>query len=224
VFKKLLRKSRLYCALSYAYDAYAAQSHTTHDRSAYRHIGPGSEVRPRAHITHPGRVWIGERSTIMGGTFINSMGGLHVGNFVGIGMGCTIVTFNHRYRNAKTIPFDDGVFLQPVIIRDYAWIGWESAILPGVEVGEGAIVAMGSVVTPLAIVIGNPAETIGYRSKDHFEACKAAGRVMPHRVLEVHGKFDEIIALMTQKRYARELRDLGMLPADTAATPGAEDR
>ncbi len=216
--KRLLGKTRVYQALSFAYDEYAKRRHTPSDPALFRHVGAHSEIHGNVYTSFPGRIWVGEWSTVMGQVYIHAMGGVHIGNYVGIGYATVILTFNHRYRNARSIPFDDGVFLQPVIIRDFAWVGWNSTVLPGVEIGEGAIVSMGSVVTknvpPLAIVQGNPAEIIGYRSRDHFEACKAEGRVNPHRVIEAFGKFDEIIPMMTRKRYEKELRDIGLIPED----------
>jgi len=51
-----------------------------------------------------------------------------------------------------------------VIIRNDAWIGCMSIILPGVTIGEGAVVGAGSVVTkdvpPYTVVAGNPAIVI----------------------------------------------------------------
>lgn len=51
-----------------------------------------------------------------------------------------------------------------IIIHDDVWIGFNSIILKGVTIGEGAIVAAGSVVTkdvePFTIVAGNPAKFI----------------------------------------------------------------
>jgi acetyltransferase-like isoleucine patch superfamily enzyme len=53
---------------------------------------------------------------------------------------------------------------KPVRIRAKAWIGARSVILKGVDVGEGAIVAAGSIVTksvePYTIVAGNPARVV----------------------------------------------------------------
>ena len=53
---------------------------------------------------------------------------------------------------------------------DHCWIGVRAIILPGVTVGEGAIVAAGSVVAkdvaPYTIVGGNPAKVIGERTRD----------------------------------------------------------
>ena len=67
----------------------------------------------------------------------------------------------------------DGAFtarLRPVNIGDYVFIGIRALILPSVSIGNGAVVAAASVVTtdvpPFAIVSGNPAKIIGWRSKD----------------------------------------------------------
>ena len=53
----------------------------------------------------------------------------------------------------------------PVRICDKVWIGSGARLLPGVTIGEGAIVAMGAVVTrdvpPYAIAAGVPARVIG---------------------------------------------------------------
>ena len=56
---------------------------------------------------------------------------------------------------------------KPIVIGDDVWIGACSIILKGVTIGEGAVVAAGSVVTKdvdaYAIVGGNPAKLIKYR-------------------------------------------------------------
>jgi len=57
---------------------------------------------------------------------------------------------------------------QKVIIKDDVWVGYNAIILSGVEVGQGSIIAAGSVVTkdvePFSIYAGNPAKKI----KDRF--------------------------------------------------------
>lgn len=51
-----------------------------------------------------------------------------------------------------------------IVIEDWAYIGSQSLIMPGVTIGEGALVAAGSVVTksvaPRTVVGGNPAKFI----------------------------------------------------------------
>jgi len=57
--------------------------------------------------------------------------------------------------------------INSIIICDDVWVGANSVILPGVTIGEGAIIAAGSVVTknipPYAIVVGNPAKILKFR-------------------------------------------------------------
>lgn len=215
LLKRLLGDTRVYQAISHAYEESWRHRNMRYNPSQFARCGEHVQIDPRVYISHPNRVVIGDWTTIQSQTAFHTMGGLHLGSYVGIGFRVMMLTFQHRYRNARTIPYDDGVFLQPVLVRDYAWIGWGSLVLPGVEIGEGAIVGMGSVVTqdvpPLAIVIGNPANVVGSRSPEHFARCKEEGRVNPHRILEVYGRFDEIIPLMTRKRYERELREMGMI-------------
>jgi len=58
-----------------------------------------------------------------------------------------------------------------VVIGDRVWIGYRAIVLPGVTIGEGAVVGAGAVVTkdvePYEIVAGNPARKIGSRSLEN---------------------------------------------------------
>jgi acetyltransferase-like isoleucine patch superfamily enzyme len=65
----------------------------------------------------------------------------------------------------ETCAFNDR--LENIIISDNVWIGFRAIILPGITIGEGAIVAAGALVTknvaPYSIVAGVPARHIRYR-------------------------------------------------------------
>jgi galactoside O-acetyltransferase len=56
------------------------------------------------------------------------------------------------------------VFISDVTICDKVWVGWAVTILPGVTIGEGAVLAANSVVTksvqPYTLVAGNPARYV----------------------------------------------------------------
>lgn len=210
--RSIFGRARWYQALSFAHDQWALQQRVNPKSKDLRSCGPNTVLHPRVFVTHPSRVCIGDWTTIYNETYLHSEGGVHIGDYVGIGCRVTVLTFNHHYRNAETVPFDNKIFQQPVIIRDFAWIGWNCCILPGVEIGEGAIVGMGSVVTknvpPFAIMLGNPAEVIGQRSREHYERCRNQGKVIPHRI---DAKVIEYaIPMMTRRRYEAELRDLGL--------------
>ena len=72
----------------------------------------------------------------------------------GVGIGCTVLT--HSYMGIDKMTFVFG----PVKICRYARVGAHCVILPGVTIGEGAVVAAGSVVAedvpPYAFVAGAP--------------------------------------------------------------------
>ena len=70
---------------------------------------------------------------------------------------------------------DFGTWAGPVRIEPYAWLGFPSTVLPGVTVGEGAVVAAGAVLTkngaPNAIVGDVPAVVLGERNRDLDYRC-----------------------------------------------------
>jgi len=79
----------------------------------------------------------------------------------GVWIGPNVVVTNARYPNTP----DTKDNLQGAIFRKGCVIGANSTILPGVEIGEGALIGAGSVVTKNvaagAIVVGNPAKQKG---------------------------------------------------------------
>ena len=213
--KKIFNLKLWFQFLRYAFDEFLRHQSRMDRINSLRYRGENTKIETKVSITHPSRMRIGKWCTIQTNTLLATMGGLYIGDYVGIGYNTTITTFNHNYRKSKSIPYDNKVFLQPVVIRNYAWIGWDVKITPGIEIGEGAIISMGSVVTkdvpPRAIVLGNPAKIIGYRSEEHFEQCKSEGHVNSVRILQEFGKFEEIIPMMVKRRYSTELRELGIL-------------
>jgi acetyltransferase-like isoleucine patch superfamily enzyme len=82
---------------------------------------------------------------------------------------------DHDHGNISTYPFkakfrlrvNEAISKGSIIIGDDVWIGANCIILSGIHVGQGAVLAAGSVVTknvpPYAIVAGNPAKIIRYR-------------------------------------------------------------
>lgn len=119
-------------------------------------------------------VTIGER-TFIGASHIVCASLVTIGDDVLISWGCTIVDHNSHSlvweeREDDVINWKNGrkdwqhVKISPVHIGNKAWLGFNSIILKGVTIGEGAIVAAGSVVTkdvpPFTIVAGNPARIV----------------------------------------------------------------
>jgi acetyltransferase-like isoleucine patch superfamily enzyme len=107
---------------------------------------------------------------------VDSSGRVIIGNNVSFGPQVLVWSVNHSFDTPERLPYDDVHILKEVNIEDNVWIGARSTIIPGVRIGEGAVVGMGSVVTkdvpPCAIVGGNPARIIKYRNKDVYYKLK----------------------------------------------------
>ncbi len=106
----------------------------------------------------PAEIVIGSR------TYIGDRTEIHAGQRVSIGDGCDIswdcVIMDRDYHKLNT---EKEVFA-PVTIGNHVWIGCKATILKGVTIGEGAVIAAGSVVTKdvpaRALVGGNPARIL----------------------------------------------------------------
>ncbi|MBW7992316.1 MAG: acyltransferase, partial [Planctomycetes bacterium] len=108
-----------------------------------------------------------------------SLGGFQLGNCCALASNTTIITLDHHFRGAESIPWGEARIIKPVVIEDYVWVGMNASILPGVTIGEGAIIGMGTVVPkdvpPLAIVVGNPARIVGHRDEKEYSVLKKRG-------------------------------------------------
>ncbi|MGF6906903.1 DapH/DapD/GlmU-related protein [Fusobacterium sp. PH5-44] len=103
---------------------------------------------------------IGKNVFINSGCHFQNQGGIILGDGVLIGHNVTLATLNHGFS-----PEDRGtLYPAPIRLGRNVWIGSNSVIVPGVTIGDNAIIAAGSVVTkdvlPNMIVGGNPARNI----------------------------------------------------------------
>lgn len=114
------------------------------------------------------------------GLRILGLGKVEIGNYFHSGMGLTIITSNHNWDSNESIPYDKKRINKTTIIKDFVWVGHNVIINPGVKIGEGAIIAAGSVVVKdvpdLAIVGGNPAQIIKFRDSEKFNRLKKDGK------------------------------------------------
>jgi acetyltransferase-like isoleucine patch superfamily enzyme len=133
-------------------------------RSWLESFGVGCGVQMHCRFLHGPGVSLGARSVINHGSLLDGRRyAIRVGCDVSIGPEAAILTLGHDPRSSQ---FTDrgGV----VTIGDHAWIGFRAIVLPGISIGEGAVVGAGAVVTrdipPFTIVAGNPARPIGVRT------------------------------------------------------------
>jgi maltose O-acetyltransferase len=129
-----------------------------------RKMGLGSGVQLHCRFLNPRKVELGERNIInFGCLFDGRKFAIRTGNDVSIGPEASILTLGH---DPQSPDFADRG--GEVVIRDRVWIGYRAIILPGITIGEGAVVGAGAVVTKdveaFSIVAGNPARKIGERN------------------------------------------------------------
>ena len=108
---------------------------------------------------------------------------LYIGNYCSVAENVTfLLNAEHSKDLFLTYPVMERVLHEPdigasskgdIIVHDDVWIGYGSIINSGIEIGQGAIIAAGSVVTknipPYAIVGGNPAKLIKYRTNEECQ-------------------------------------------------------
>ena len=136
-------------------------------RHCFARCGEDVNVESRAFFYSGAQITIGDCSGL--GLRSHLHGRITIGDHVMMGEDVLILTRNHRF-DAIDIPMDQQGLQEerPVVIGNDVWIGARVTILPGVNVGHGAVLAAGCIVTKdvpaRAIVAGNPARVIRYRA------------------------------------------------------------
>lgn len=123
------------------------------------HFGEGSEIRPPLRCDYGYRIRVGARTFINYGLVALDVAMISIGDDVQIGPNVQLLTPTHPVdadvRRAKWEA------AEPISIGDNVWLGGGVIVLPGITIGENAVVGAGSVVTrPLpsnVVAAGNPA-------------------------------------------------------------------
>ena len=129
-------------------------------------LGEGTSVQMGCRFLNGRKVFLGDRNVInFGCLFDGRHYQIKTGSDVSIGPEATILTLGHDPQSPEFA--DKG---GDVIIGNKVWIAYRAIILPGVTIGEGAVVGAGALVTkdvePYTIVAGNPARFIKKRNTD----------------------------------------------------------
>ncbi len=127
-------------------------------------------------INHPEKLFLGGNIYIGPHAAFNTYGGIRIGDGCAFGPFVHIYSANHNYENADKVPFDEKFVCKPVDIGPYVWIGGDVIILPGVTIGEGAVIGAGSVVIkdiPAGVIAGGfPAKALKFRNMERFRTLK----------------------------------------------------
>jgi acetyltransferase-like isoleucine patch superfamily enzyme len=137
------------------------------NRKIYWPVHPTSTISNYENI----KVGIDAYPGIMGGCYIQGMGGIEIGDYTQIAPNVAIISANHDVYDSRNH------ISAKVIIGKYCWLGAGSKILPGVTLGDFTIVGAGAVVTKsfpegYCILVGVPAKKIKDLEKEkciHYE-------------------------------------------------------
>lgn len=129
-------------------------------------MGRGTGVQSGCDFLNGRKIHLGDRNVINFGCLLDGRKyQIRTGNDVSIGPEAAILTLGHDPQSSDFV--DRG---GDVVIGDRVWIGYRAMILPGISIGEGAVIGAGAVVTKdvesFAIVTGNPARKIGERNQE----------------------------------------------------------
>ena len=134
-----------------------------------KHVGDGCFYIDQIIWLNSSTIEMGDEVKFNYGCWVNGFGGLTIGDGTIFGPRVMLYTANHITDDLDHSMADQGWKTQPVHIGKNCWFGMGVLILPGVTIGDGAIVGAGSVVTkdlePMSVSVGNPAKTIKYRDR-----------------------------------------------------------
>jgi len=131
--------------------------------SSAKRFGELAVVSPKCRVNGKiSNLSIGNESSI-GEAILHLHDAIEIGSYSVINHGVVILTASHDVNDDNWSQYS-----KPVSIGSRVWIATNAVILPGVSIGDGAVVAAGAVVArnvePYRIVAGNPAKVVSIRT------------------------------------------------------------
>lgn len=119
------------------------------------------------------------KNTNFNGLSVHGKGRVTIGDNFHSGRGCAIRTQTHNYLG-EALPYDQTYVVEEVRIGENVWFGEGVLVLPGVTIGDGAIIQARSVVVSdipaLAIAGGHPCRQFAARDPEKYNRLKQLGR------------------------------------------------
>ncbi|WP_305070220.1 acyltransferase [Flavobacterium pisciphilum] len=139
-------------------------------KKKFKHFSDTADFRPGAYAVGCSKIEIGNRVVIRPGVMLfgeseSLQTSIIIEDDVMMGCGVHFYINNHKFDRLDIPLIDQGYYPdEMIILKKGCWIGANSILLPGVTVGENAVVGAGSVVTKSVadgvVVAGSPAKLI----------------------------------------------------------------
>lgn len=159
----------------------------------FQRVGKGSNYRALSSVfLYAKNISIGNNVQIGPRAYLDGAGGIELGDGCIIAPEVKIYSRSHNFDdNVQALPFDNVMLVAPVKVGRYVWVGANAIVLPGVEIGDGAVIGAGSVVSKsipaCAVAVGNPAVVKKYRDRAVFDGLMAEANPFVYEKLG-HGK------------------------------------
>jgi putative colanic acid biosynthesis acetyltransferase WcaF len=125
-------------------------------------VGQGVRIKPGVRVKFPWRLVIGDYVWLGEDCWIDNVDEVKIGSHVCLSQGVYLCTGNHNWSHPNF-----SLLATPIEIQDGCWLAAKSMIGPGVTIGHGAVLCLGSVtgrsLEPMTIYAGNPAQPIKHR-------------------------------------------------------------
>jgi acetyltransferase-like isoleucine patch superfamily enzyme len=158
-------------------------------------VGKNCNLEGRGQLIDGDQLQVGDEVSIGRNFFIRAKAGVSIGSYTHISRNVTIHSVNHN-TSGVLLPYDKSEVLRPVSIGRFVWIGMNSSILPGVTIGDGAIIGMATVVSrdvPAgAVLVGAPSRLVKFRESTHTE------KLVERNQFYVHSKRRYISRLLSR--------------------------
>ena len=109
-------------------------------------IGKNVVICKNCKFDNPQKLVIGDNVYIGNNFYSNCIGGLTIGSGTIISYNCTIMTYNHDYKEELFMPYGLSNIYKEVIIKERVWIGINVNIAGGVVIEENSVIGMGTTV------------------------------------------------------------------------------
>lgn len=125
-------------------------------------VGDRVHIKAGVRVKYPWKLAIGHQSWIGEDVWIDNVAEVVIGDNACLSQGCYLCTGNHDWSDVTF-----RLRAEAIVIENFAWVGAKAVIGPGVVVGEGAFLTLGTVagktVPPYEIHSGNPARFVRVR-------------------------------------------------------------
>lgn len=156
--------------------------------ASFTRMGKGVVIKKDACFNFRSRISLDDYVRIGRGCHIDGEGGVSIGEGTILAAKVTILSSSHIYEQKEYLPFNQEDDFRAVQIGRGVWLGYGCSVVPGVTIGDGAVVAMNSVVTSDVfvgeVVGGNPARVLKRRCVEDIQEMVENGKYYMKAVVE----------------------------------------